>query len=1103
MGIDVASANWLAGFTPDIGRETLGDAAWERGFAYAAAGNVLSITSADRGRMLLAEVAGSRDWPYQTLVTATAGAAAEGLRGLLDRGQHPWTSRCSCPVRSECKHVAAVLAAAVAARAAGSEASGPAPDWESVLAPMLDGPRATDGEHLPLGGHPLGLIVDLVTRPGPPPARLPARRVVLQATRQLIGGQWAKRLPWNEIGDALRHPAVPAQREALVALHRLGSAHLPVYSQLSLTELRLDQLGGDGWAILHRAVRAGVELVGPRGSGLEVTLEPDDAQIALVITGEDDLSVTVDLGDDVFPERAERGLIGAPAHGLWAMWTEGATRRLALRGFDRPLPDTLRSVALDHVPLHVPAADAERFRRLFLPRLGGAIRIRSGDGNVDSLRDATPVLVVDVRTNATNGLDLDLALAYDLGGDVLVRLDDPAAGTLRDAAAERRLLAALDLLDALPGSRQRGMQNGHWWLAKVHHSLSAVESARFALDVLPDLETHPQVRVLIHGELPAYQEVTEAPTIEIGADDGDNDWLDLRITVRVDDQEVPFEPLFQALVRGDEAMVLDSGTWFRLDHPDLIRLRDLIGEARELDDRPPRDGARLNRFQVSLWDELADLGELSGGAAWQERVEALASLDLADRPIPIGLKATLRPYQVSGFQWLATLWEARLGGVLADDMGLGKTLQALALVLHAKDRGELDHPFLVVAPTSVLETWRGEAERFAPDLRVVLLGETERRRGVAISKSVAGADLVVTSYAVARIDDVAIASVPWAGVVLDEAQFVKNPRSKGHAAIRRLRAPFVLAVTGTPLENSLMDLWSLLALAAPGLYPRADTFSAVYRRPIESGREPELLDRLRTRIRPLMLRRTKSEVAADLPEKQVQVLDIAMNPQHERIYSRQLQRERQRVLGLLDDPEANRIAILSSLTRLRQLSLDPALVDDEHAEVGSAKIDALVEHLTELRREGHRALVFSQFTRFLRRVEARLEREGIPTTYLDGTTTNRPDVIRGWRNGDQTAFLISLKAGGFGLTLTEASYVFVLDPWWNPAAEAQAIDRTHRIGQTSKVMVYRLISGGTIEEKVLALQERKRDLFEQVVDDGGALSGAITAEDIKALLRED
>lgn len=252
-----------------------------------------------------------------------------------------------------------------------------------------------------------------------------------------------------------------------------------------------------------------------------------------------------------------------------------------------------------------------------------------------------------------------------------------------------------------------------------------------------------------------------------------------------------------------------------------------------------------------------------------------------------------------------------------------------------------------------------------------------------------------------------------------------------------------------------------------------------------------------------MLRRTKAEVAADLPERQVQVLDITMSPAHARIYDRHLQRERQRVLGLLADPDANRIAILASITRLRQLALDPVLVDDEHAAVGSAKIDALVEHLVELQREGHRALVFSQFTRFLRRVQTRLAQERIGTTYLDGGTTKRAEVIREFREGDATAFLISLKAGGFGLTLTEADYVFILDPWWNPAAEAQAIDRTHRIGQTKNVMVYRLISSGTIEEKVLALQDRKRDLFTQVVDDGGALSGALTADDLRGLFVGD
>lgn len=1102
MGFDVARADWLADVTPDLGRRVLGEATWERGARYAAAGHVLSIASADRGRMLLAEVSGTRDWPYQTLVTAEAGAGKHGLDGLIAQGRRPWSSRCSCPMHTECKHVAAVLVAGLAARSAtGPESS--RPDWEAVLTPILPG---LDGDDwAPPTSHPLGLVVDLVLRPGPPPARLPERRVVLQATRRLATGQWARRLPWAELGEVHRHPTLQAQREALQAIHQAATAHLPIHAQLSLTELPLDPLGAKGWDLLHHAVATGVELLGPKGSGLSVTLVPRDAEPTLVISGDRELTMHVDLGDDVFPAEADRGLVGTPATGLWATWQEGDGQHLGLRGFTRALPDSLRSIALDHASLEVPQADAERFRRLFLPRLGSAIRIRSRDGSIDIGRDARPVVLLDIATGSGNGLDIDLGLAYDLGGDVLVRLDDPAARSLRDHDAEQDVLRRLDLLDALPGARHLSPAIGargteHWWLAQ-HVELAGAGAAGFVLDVLPDLEAHEDVRIRTHGELPAYHETTEAPLIEVSADeDVANDWLDLRITVRIDEQEVPFEPLFQALVRGDEVMVLDSGTWFRLDHPDLQRLRDLIGEARELDDRPPRDGARISRFQVSLWEEITDLGGVVGADAWRDRVAALHDLDLADRPLPQGLVADLRPYQREGFQWLAALWEAGLGGVLADDMGLGKTLQTLALVLHARERGDLDAPVLVVAPTSVLETWRAEAQRFAPGLRVVVLGETERRRGVPVADSVEGADLVVTSYAVARIDAEALATVPWRGVVLDEAQFVKNPRSKGHAAIRRLRAPFLLAVTGTPLENSLMDLWSLLALAAPGLYPRADVFSAVYRRPIESGRSPELLDRLRHRIRPLMLRRSKSEVATDLPEKQVQVLDITLTPTHERVYSRHLQRERQRVLGLLDDPVANRVAILTSLTRLRQLALDPALVDEEHADVGSAKIDVLVEHLHELRREGHRALVFSQFTRFLRRVETRLTAEGISTAYLDGATTNRPAVIRGFREGDQSAFLISLKAGGFGLTLTEADYVFILDPWWNPAAEAQAIDRTHRIGQTLNVMVYRLIARGTIEEKVLTLQDRKRDLFERVVDEGGTLSGALTADDVRALL---
>jgi len=341
----------------------------------------------------------------------------------------------------------------------------------------------------------------------------------------------------------------------------------------------------------------------------------------------------------------------------------------------------------------------------------------------------------------------------------------------------------------------------------------------------------------------------------------------------------------------------------------------------------------------------------------------------------------------------------------------------------------------------------------------------------------------------------------WAAVVLDEAQFVKNHQAKTYQAVRRLSARAKFAITGTPLENSLMDLWSLLSIVAPGLHPRPALFKDQWAKPIENAGDAERLAALRRRIRPLMLRRTKEAVATELPPKMEQVLTVDLHPRHRAVYDRHLQRERQRLLGLIDDLNGNRIAILRALTVLRQMSLDPSLVDESYAGLEHQRaVAALVEQLTELSQEGHRALVFSQFTGFLSIVRARLEAEGIAYEYLDGSTRNRAERIAAFREGTAPVFLISLKAGGFGLTLTEADYVFVLDPWWNPAAEAQAIDRTHRIGQTRPVNVYRMVSRDTIEEKVVALQERKRDLFARVVDEGGALSASLTADDLRELL---
>ena len=357
----------------------------------------------------------------------------------------------------------------------------------------------------------------------------------------------------------------------------------------------------------------------------------------------------------------------------------------------------------------------------------------------------------------------------------------------------------------------------------------------------------------------------------------------------------------------------------------------------------------------------------------------------------------------------------------------------------------------------------------------------------------------MTSYALLRIDFDRYAQLDWSGLILDEAQFAKNHQSKIYQCARRLNAPFKLAITGTPMENNLMELWALLSIAAPGLFPSPERFRDYYARPIERDGQADLLGQLRRRIKPLVKRRTKELVAADLPAKQEQVLEVDLHPRHRRVYQTHLQRERQKILGLIDDMNANRFTIFRSLTLLRQLSLHAGLVDEAHYDLPCAKIEVLLEHLRDVAAGGHRALVFSQFTGFLRIVAERLDAEGIPYCYLDGKTRDRAGVVAEFREGTAPVFLISLKAGGFGLNLTEADYCFLLDPWWNPATETQAIDRTHRIGQTRNVMVYRLIAADTIEEKVMALKERKAELFSNVIDGGNAFGSALNADDIRAL----
>ncbi|WP_225735942.1 DEAD/DEAH box helicase [Gulosibacter chungangensis] len=574
--------------------------------------------------------------------------------------------------------------------------------------------------------------------------------------------------------------------------------------------------------------------------------------------------------------------------------------------------------------------------------------------------------------------------------------------------------------------------------------------AIFVAEVLSQLQGVDGFEIEHQGDVREYRAALN-PTIQVRTVET-GDWFDLQVTVEIEGEQMEFAALFTALSLGDDAFVLPSGKYFPLVRPDFDRLRAILTEARALVDAGATtfdERIRVNRHNVDLWTELADLSIVTTQTSeWWQAIRQLAdgtedpddgSGELGGLPrvdAPTGLRATLRDYQRDGLAWLHFLRTHRLGGILADDMGLGKTLQVIAMMEIAREENPEQAPFLVVAPTSVVSNWASECAKFAPGLKVSVISAMAGRRGKPLADSVRSAHVVLSSYALLRGEAEEYRALDWSGLVLDEAQQIKNPASHGHRAARMLGAPFTLVVTGTPLENNLLKLWSLTSLAAPGLLGNKARFTEFYRTPIEKEQDAEKLALLQRRLRPFLLRRTKDLVAADLPPKQEQVLEISLHPKHRKLYDVRFQRERQKILGLVGDVAGNRFQIFKSLTMLRQLALDPELVGAGSAP--SAKLDALIELLTEAAEEGHRVLVLSHFTLFLGAARDRAEPAGLVSNYLDGSTTNRCEVIDDFRNGTAPVFFVSLKAGGFGLNLVEADYVVLLDPWWNPAATGPA-----------------------------------------------------------------
>ncbi len=1008
-----------------------------------------------------AEVAGSRAEPYQ--VQLHAEAPAEGYDGWL-------FTVCTCPVRSVCKHGAA-LALTLRQTFATPERDSP---WRRSLERLVT--ELDRHQRVPVEEVPLALEVSLERSRGGYRSAGPVLR--LRPMRRGRNKPWIKTgADWSDVAPGGAAAGFPReQADALATLHTLWAGHRSYYHSGSAPAL--EEFGDHVVRALRAARDAGVTLLAApplrtvelADGPAEVVAEITDTDAGTTLRAAVTLAGRTWRGESVTP-------VGSPAGVVGLLDDDGG---LLIAETSSALPTSLRHL-LDGPPVVVPPAELAEFRDT-LPALMRHLPVRAVDTVVELPEPLRPTLVLTVTWHSATKAGLAWHWRYG---------DDPARscplasrdllGGVRDRAAEQALLASV------PPALLR---------ADV---VADGEALALAIHDLPHLRSTAGVEV-IEEERPDFREAGTAPEIAfelVEPDEGADptDWLDLAVTVTVDGERIPLPDVLAALTLGQEFLVLPSGLYVPTDRPELDRLREVVEAAAELRER---EGNRIGvgRNDLGLWAQLAETGLVDAQVAeWVQRAQALRDLVDIPRPEPQGLQTTLRGYQREGFWWLALLWQHGLGGILADDMGLGKTLQVLALVAHARSERPHEGPFLVVAPTSVVTAWAAEARRHAPALRV---GVAARRTDdvAAIARE---SDVVVTTYTLLRLEQPRYADIEWSGLVLDEAQQVKNHQSKTYAAVRTIGAPFRLAVTGTPFENRLMELWALLSIVVPGLYPWPRQFHDLVVRPVERGGDRAVLDRFRARIRPFLLRRTKELVADDLPPKQEQVLAVDLTPRHRRVYDTHLARERQRILGLVEDFDRNRVAIFSALTRLRQLALDPALVDPVHDRVGSSKLDVLVDHLAEITAEGHRALVFSQFTSFLGRVRTRLDDAGIATTYLDGATRDRAGVIDEFRTGAAPVFLISLKAGGVGLTLTEADYVFVLDPWWNPAAEAQAVDRAHRIGQTRHVHVYRLVATETIEEKVMELKARKAELFAQVIDGDGAMSTSIDADDIRAL----
>lgn len=563
------------------------------------------------------------------------------------------------------------------------------------------------------------------------------------------------------------------------------------------------------------------------------------------------------------------------------------------------------------------------------------------------------------------------------------------------------------------------------------------------------------------------------------------DWFDIHAVVRIGKYEIPFIKFRRNIFQNIRNYKLPDGSSILLPNEWFTDFRHLLEVAEK-----EEDTLRIRKYQAGLLQQIPNFNK--------DEFQKLADFEsIQSVPKPKGLTADLRPYQQSGFEWLCFLNDYGCGGILADDMGLGKTLQALSFIQHLVEKGQ-ENPILVVMPTSLLYNWHQEALKFAPKLRILVYRGLQREKEIERFHQY---DVVISSYGVVRNDEEWLRNYPFSSMILDESQIIKNSQSKTAQALRNFSVRRRISLTGTPIENSTMDLWSQMNFLNPGLLGGETFFRNYYALPIDKEKNAQRAEKLKALIKPFLLRRTKEQVATELPPKVEQVHYCEMSEEQASCYEQEKSKYRNAYLQDLTalGEAKSKFNLLAGLQKLRQIALYPGITG--YPEVPSGKFEEVNRMVTEIVEKGSKVLIFSQFVKMLDVLRKEFDSRNLPYAYIDGSVKDRMHEVDKFQNNeDYPIFLISLKAGGTGLTLTAAEYVFILDPWWNPAVERQATDRAHRIGQDKTVFIYRFITLNTIEEKILKLQENKSRIAADIIQVEEEFYKSLSEDDIRLLL---